>query len=243
MDWQVFGGEAHELYLALLKVRCELTASVRPRTSSRASFACTCTGGSAIRPPHAINSIAGLVRLAVEEQAPHWPGWTVDAWPWWGWGSRPGQTACHTRVRAVRRGIESALAAGCLDWRPTPSRPLAARPGCRRTCPHGHPRNAKGPSRGGRGRAERLRRIRAIRNILGPAGRNRQMGHPWVAKVLFANSANFANRLRFRRARSTLRCPAEVPSRPRPDRAARPDGSRPIIGVGSASLWFALKCQ
>jgi len=47
MTWQVFGGEAHELYLDLLKERCERDGSARRTSSSASSSACTCTAESA----------------------------------------------------------------------------------------------------------------------------------------------------------------------------------------------------
>src|SRR4051812_40113951 len=68
MDWQVFGGEAHELYLALLKERCErdglgtteevLSRQVRPHLHRGIGYLAT---------PHMIRSIADLVRLSLED--------------------------------------------------------------------------------------------------------------------------------------------------------------------------------
>ena len=50
MEWQVFGGEAHELYLALLKERCVRDELELSDDVLAASSACTCIGGSATWP-------------------------------------------------------------------------------------------------------------------------------------------------------------------------------------------------
>ena len=48
MSWHVFGGEWHEVYLALLKERCIRDGlDTEPETVHR-QFRCTCTAGSAI---------------------------------------------------------------------------------------------------------------------------------------------------------------------------------------------------
>ncbi len=65
MEWQVFGGEAHELYLALLKERCardglELTEEVVARQFRLHLH----RGIGYLATPHLIKSIADLVGLA-----------------------------------------------------------------------------------------------------------------------------------------------------------------------------------
>jgi DNA sulfur modification protein DndE len=67
MTWPVFGGDAHELYLALLKERCAadglgtsdevLARQFRPHLHRGISYLAT---------PHLIRSVADLIRLASE---------------------------------------------------------------------------------------------------------------------------------------------------------------------------------
>jgi DNA sulfur modification protein DndE len=69
MTWHVFGGDAHELYLALLKERCRrdgvgtsedvLTRQFRLHLHRGIGYLAT---------PHAIRSIADLVRLALRQE-------------------------------------------------------------------------------------------------------------------------------------------------------------------------------
>ena len=69
MDWQVFGGEAHELYLALLKERCvldglELTDEVLARQFRLHLH----RGIGYLATPHLIKSISDLVGLATQTE-------------------------------------------------------------------------------------------------------------------------------------------------------------------------------
>ena len=50
MTWQVFGGDAHEIYLAVLKERCERDGLGTSERSWPGSSGCTCTEGSATWP-------------------------------------------------------------------------------------------------------------------------------------------------------------------------------------------------
>jgi DNA sulfur modification protein DndE len=71
LTWQVFGGEAHELYLALLKGRCVLDGLGTADEVLLRQFRLHLHRGiSHLATPHAIRSIGDLVRLAVEQQAP-----------------------------------------------------------------------------------------------------------------------------------------------------------------------------
>src|SRR4051794_7406662 len=68
MDWQVFGGEAHELYLALLKERCELDGMGSSDEVLARQFRLHLHRGIGyLATPHMIGSIGDLVRLAVGE--------------------------------------------------------------------------------------------------------------------------------------------------------------------------------
>ena len=70
MTWQVFGGEAHELYLALLKERCARDGLGTAEDGLARQFRLHLHRGiSHLATPHAIRSIADLARLAVEDSA------------------------------------------------------------------------------------------------------------------------------------------------------------------------------
>jgi len=65
MTWQVFGGEAHELYLALLKERCELDGlGTSDDVLGRQLRLHLHRGISYLAAPHTIRSVADLVSLA-----------------------------------------------------------------------------------------------------------------------------------------------------------------------------------
>jgi DNA sulfur modification protein DndE len=69
MTWQVFGGEAQELYLALLKERCERDGVGTSDEVLAKQFRLHLHRGIGyLAAPRAIRSIADLVRLAVEER-------------------------------------------------------------------------------------------------------------------------------------------------------------------------------
>ena len=69
MDWQVFGGEAHELYLALLKERCERDGlGSSDEVLSRQLRLHLHRGVGYLATPQLVRSIADLVRLAVERE-------------------------------------------------------------------------------------------------------------------------------------------------------------------------------
>src|SRR5262245_6020043 len=71
MTWQVFGGEAHELYLALLKERCEQDGLGTSDDVLAKQFRLHLHRGIGyLATPHAIKSIADLVRLVLEAQEP-----------------------------------------------------------------------------------------------------------------------------------------------------------------------------
>lgn len=71
MTWQVFGGEAHELYLALLKERCERDGlPISEDTLLRQFRLHLHRGIGYLATPQAIRSIADLVKLAVRSQEP-----------------------------------------------------------------------------------------------------------------------------------------------------------------------------
>jgi DNA sulfur modification protein DndE len=71
MTWQVFGGEAHELYLALLKERCEMDGLGTSDDVLLREFRLHLHRGiSYLATPHAIRSIADLVRLSIEDGDP-----------------------------------------------------------------------------------------------------------------------------------------------------------------------------
>ena len=66
MSWQVFGGEAQELYLALLKERCEQDGlGTSEEVLGRQLRLHLHRGISYLAAPHQIRSLADLVRLAV----------------------------------------------------------------------------------------------------------------------------------------------------------------------------------
>jgi DNA sulfur modification protein DndE len=70
MTWQVFGGDAHELYLALLKERCEQDGLGTSEDVLLRQFRLHLHRGiSHLATPHAIRSIADLVRLALQDEA------------------------------------------------------------------------------------------------------------------------------------------------------------------------------
>src|SRR5207302_8193481 len=70
MSWQVFAGEAHELYLALLKERCEQDGMGSADEVLGRQFRLHLHRGiSYLAATHAIRSLAGLVRLAVKAPA------------------------------------------------------------------------------------------------------------------------------------------------------------------------------
>ncbi len=70
MTWQVFGGEAHELYLALLKERCEHEGLGTSDDVLLRQFRLHLHRGiSYLATPQAIRSIEDLVRLALEDGA------------------------------------------------------------------------------------------------------------------------------------------------------------------------------
>ena len=68
MSWAVFGGEAQELYLTLLKVRCERDGLGTSEEVLARQFRLHLHRGIGyLATPHAVRSIADLVRLAVTE--------------------------------------------------------------------------------------------------------------------------------------------------------------------------------
>src|SRR5438552_10504769 len=70
MTWQVFGGEAHELYLALLKERCERDGMGTSEDVLARQFRLHLHRGiSYFATPQAVRSIADLIRLALQEPA------------------------------------------------------------------------------------------------------------------------------------------------------------------------------
>jgi DNA sulfur modification protein DndE len=71
MTWQVFGGEAQELYLALLKERCEQDGLGTSDDVLLREFRLHLHRGiSYLATPHAIRSIADLVRLPLDDGEP-----------------------------------------------------------------------------------------------------------------------------------------------------------------------------
>lgn len=71
MTWQVFGGEAQELYLALLKLRCEMDGLGTSDDVLLREFRLHLHRGiSYLATPHAIRSIADLVRLSLDDGDP-----------------------------------------------------------------------------------------------------------------------------------------------------------------------------
>ena len=70
MSWQVFGGEAHELYLALLKERCQRDGlGTADEVLARQFRLHLHRGISYLATPGMIRSIADLVRLAHQPNA------------------------------------------------------------------------------------------------------------------------------------------------------------------------------
>src|SRR4051794_35924341 len=68
MTWQVFGGEAHELYLALLKERCERDGLGTADDVLAKQFRLHLHRGIGyLATPHAIKSVADLVRLVLDQ--------------------------------------------------------------------------------------------------------------------------------------------------------------------------------
>lgn len=66
--WQIFGGEAQELYLALLKERCEMDGLGTSDDVLLREFRLHLHRGiSYLATPHAVRSIADLVRLSLED--------------------------------------------------------------------------------------------------------------------------------------------------------------------------------
>ena len=67
MDWQTFGGDAHELYLALLKERCVQDGlGVTPEVLARQFRLHLHRGISYLATRQAIRTVADLVRLAIQ---------------------------------------------------------------------------------------------------------------------------------------------------------------------------------
>jgi len=67
MDWQVFGGEAHELYLALLKERCAIDGlGLSDEILARQFRLHLHRGIGYLATPHMIKSISDLVSLAMQ---------------------------------------------------------------------------------------------------------------------------------------------------------------------------------
>jgi DNA sulfur modification protein DndE len=70
MEWQVFGGEAHELYLALLKERCVGDGLVPSDEVLGRQFRLHLHRGIGyLATPHKISSISDLVKLATQPEA------------------------------------------------------------------------------------------------------------------------------------------------------------------------------
>jgi DNA sulfur modification protein DndE len=68
MTWQVFGGEAHELFLAILKERCDQDGLGTSDDVLLRQFRLHLHRGiSYLATPQAIRSISDLVRLALED--------------------------------------------------------------------------------------------------------------------------------------------------------------------------------
>jgi DNA sulfur modification protein DndE len=67
MEWQVFGGEAHELYLALLKERCEMDRlDLSDETLNRQFRLHLHRGIGYLATPHLVKAISDLVGLAIQ---------------------------------------------------------------------------------------------------------------------------------------------------------------------------------
>jgi DNA sulfur modification protein DndE len=70
MSWPVFGGECHELYLALLKERCLADGlDLGEETLGRQFRLHLHRGISYLAAPHAIRSIGDLVRLVLPDSS------------------------------------------------------------------------------------------------------------------------------------------------------------------------------
>jgi DNA sulfur modification protein DndE len=71
MSWQVFGGDAQELYLALLKERCQRDGLGTADDVLARQFRLHLHRGIGdLAAPHTIRSIADLVRLAMQDADP-----------------------------------------------------------------------------------------------------------------------------------------------------------------------------
>ncbi len=71
MTWQVFGGDAHELYLALLKERCERDGlGCSDDVLARQFRLHLHRGIGYLAAPQSIRSIVDLIKLATEEKPP-----------------------------------------------------------------------------------------------------------------------------------------------------------------------------
>jgi DNA sulfur modification protein DndE len=71
MSWQVFGGECQELYLAILKERCELDGLGTSEEVLNRQFRLHLHRGiSYLATPQAIRSIGDLVRMVFEDERP-----------------------------------------------------------------------------------------------------------------------------------------------------------------------------
>jgi DNA sulfur modification protein DndE len=71
MTWQVFGGEAHELYLAVLKERCERDGLGGSEEVLTRQFKLHLHRGiSYLATPHYIRSITDLLGLALSDEEP-----------------------------------------------------------------------------------------------------------------------------------------------------------------------------
>jgi DNA sulfur modification protein DndE len=74
MSWQVFGGDAQELYMALLKERCERDGLGTSDDVLVRQFRLHLHRGIGyLATPHAIRSIADLVRQVVQERSAEVP--------------------------------------------------------------------------------------------------------------------------------------------------------------------------
>ena len=68
MEWQVFGGEAHELYMALLKERCVMDGLGTSEEVLARQFRLHLHRGIGyLAAPHKIGSISDLVKLAMHK--------------------------------------------------------------------------------------------------------------------------------------------------------------------------------
>jgi DNA sulfur modification protein DndE len=68
MEWQVFGGEAHELYMAVLKERCVVDGlGTSEEVLARQFRLYLHRGIGYLATPHTIGSISDLVKLATHK--------------------------------------------------------------------------------------------------------------------------------------------------------------------------------